>query len=224
MKFLKGWFGEKKASLSMWFSLDSDDYRRFHNIIIPGSNGTAQIDHVLISQFGIFIVETKNKTGWIYGSADQATWTQTLGRKKYSFQNPLKQTYRQKKVLSHFLGVAETKIFLIVYFVGDCSFKTDMPKNVIKSGIGRYIKAFQEVLLSNDEVSLVIQQLSKHVESSDLTNSDHIKSLKQRHSSDTICPKCGSELKLKVARSGTRSGREFLGCETFPKCRFTKSA
>lgn len=80
----------------MWLSLDREVYRKFHNIILPSKNGTAQIDHLLVSIYGIFIVETKNKKGWIFGSENQSEWTQTIFKEKYSFQNPLRQTFRQK--------------------------------------------------------------------------------------------------------------------------------
>jgi len=92
MKLFKGWIGEQKTALNMWFSLSANTYRRFHNIILPSKNGTTQIDHPLISRHGLFIVETKNKKGWIFGSENQSKWTQTLYKKKYTFQNPLRQT------------------------------------------------------------------------------------------------------------------------------------
>ena len=59
---------------------------------------------------------------------------------------------------------------------------------------------------------------------STLTNRDHIKSLRERHSSTTVCPKCGSNLVERTARNGPNAGSKFLGCENYPKCRFTKNA
>ncbi|MEA2091798.1 MAG: topoisomerase DNA-binding C4 zinc finger domain-containing protein, partial [Campylobacterota bacterium] len=35
------------------------------------------------------------------------------------------------------------------------------------------------------------------------------------------CPKCGSELILRVARKGANAGNEFYGCSNYPKCRYT---
>ena len=78
MRALKGWFGEKKSAFWMWLSLDRSTYQRFHNVVVPTRNGTTQIDHVLISPFGVFIVETKNLKGWIFGSENQPKWTQSL--------------------------------------------------------------------------------------------------------------------------------------------------
>ena len=65
--------------------------------MVPSRNGTTQIDHILVSAYGIFVIETKNLKGWIFGSAENATWTQVLAGKKYPFQNPLKQNYRHTR-------------------------------------------------------------------------------------------------------------------------------
>ncbi len=58
MRLLKGWFAEKKTAFKLWLWLDGKTYQRFHDVIIPGNNGTTQIDHLLISPFGLFIIET----------------------------------------------------------------------------------------------------------------------------------------------------------------------
>lgn len=223
MSILKGWFGEKKTSLKMWLTLDKGTYPRFHNTILPSSNGTTQIDHILVSSFGIFIVETKNKSGWIFGSEKKASWTQTFYSKKYSFQNPLRQTYRQKKILAQFLSINESIIHPIIYFVGDCKIKTPLPLNVITSGLGRYIKGFTETKLTIEERNGIIKKIEQHNIHSTLSNKDHIESLKSRHHSTTACPSCGSSLKIKTAKKGSRAGKQFLGCERYPHCKFSKS-
>ena len=132
---LKGWIGELKTGFNLWAGLDKNLYRRFHDVIIPSSHGTTQIDHILVSPFGLFVVETKNYKGWIYGSEDQSTWTQVIYKSKHKFQNPLRQTHRHKKVLSKYLGVREFNIRPVISFVGDVEFKTELPSNVLRSGV-----------------------------------------------------------------------------------------
>jgi restriction system protein len=222
MNLLRGWIGEKKTTFYLWLSLPSKSYDRFHNLIIPSNNGTTQIDHLIVSIYGIFIVETKNKKGWIFGNEDQQNWTQTFYKKKYSFQNPLRQTFRQKKILSEFLDLRESAIHTLVYFVGNCKFKTPLPKNVINSGVGRYIKRFRNQMLSTEEVDRVLISLKKHISESTLSNRDHVRSLRKRHSSNTTCPRCGASLAERMALQGANAGSKFLGCTNYPKCRFTK--
>lgn len=222
MRLLKGWFGEKKTAFKLWLWLDGKIYQRFHDLIISGNNGTTQIDHLLISPFGLFIIETKNYKGWIFGSESQPKWTHSLYKNKYSFQNPIRQTFRQKKVLSEFLGIDESTVHTIVYFVGDCKFKTRLPANVMKSGLRRYIKRFTIRILSIEDVNRTTQLIKSYVSDHKVSNRSHVRSLRERHASNTICPNCGSNLIERKAKKGPNSGLKFLGCASYPKCRFTK--
>src|SRR5690625_10174 len=223
LSLFRGWTGEKKTAFYLWVSLNSKVYRRFHDVIIPSGNGTTQIDHLLVSPYGLFIVETKNKRGWIFGSQSQKNWTQSLYGNNYSFQNPIRQTFRQKKVIAEFLKVDETVIRTITYFVGNCRFKTELPSNVIRSRLGKYIKQFKHPILSTEEVDRIVGEIKLYIDKSSITTKDHIRSLYKRHASEMICPKCGSRMVERVAKKGSNKGANFLGCESFPKCRFTKN-
>lgn len=220
---LKGWFGEKKAALAIWWGLDKEVYNRFHDIIIPSKNGTTQIDHLLLSRYGLFIVETKNMKGWIFGTERQAKWTQVVYREKYKFQNPLRQTFRQKKVLSEYLGIDEADIHPVIYFVGDCRFKTEMPSNVLRWGLSSYVKSFQSQSFTVEELESFRRRLIDLSENPQFSKEEHLASLYSRHSSDVACPKCGSKLVERTVRQGANAGSKFLGCTAYPKCRFTKS-
>jgi len=223
MNFLKGWFGEKKTTFNMWLALDSSIYHRYHDLIIPGKNGTTQIDHLIVSRFGLFIVETKNKKGWIFGSEERSKWTQSIYGNNYSFQNPLRQTFRQKKVLAKYLNINESLIHTVIFFNGDCTFKTKMPNNVINSGLGKFIKQFNNTIIDSGKLKGVLNRLDLHQDHSELSKKDHIRSIRNRRNSDTICPKCGANLVVRTARNGPKAGAKFLGCENYPKCRFTKN-
>lgn len=222
LNVFKGWFGEKKTAFYLWLSLNSKTYRRFHDVIIPSGNGTTQIDHLLVSPYGLFIVETKNRKGWIFGSEGQKSWTQSLYGNNYSFQNPIRQTFRQKKIVSEFLGVNESAVHTIIYFVGDCKFKTELPENVIKSRLGKYIKQFKDRILLPEKVNRIVREIEFYVSESSLTTKDHMRLLRKRHNSTTVCPKCGSKLVERTAKKGANAGTKFLGCDNYPQCRFTK--
>lgn len=72
--------------------LDAKIYIDINDVTIQTPTGTTQIDHIIVSKFGIFVIETKNMSGWIFGSPDQAQWTQSLpGGNRFRFQNPLRQ-------------------------------------------------------------------------------------------------------------------------------------
>jgi restriction system protein len=79
----KGCVGEMQGTLAAKIRLDPQVYRSINNVTIPAANGTTQIDRVIVSKYGIFVVETKNIKGWIYGDENKAQWTQVLHGKKY---------------------------------------------------------------------------------------------------------------------------------------------
>ena len=218
----KGWLGEKKTQFSLWLSLDTKLYQRFHDVIILSNNGTTQIDHILVSPFGIFVIETKNYRGWIYGSDSQSNWTQVIYKYKYSFQNPLRQTHRHKKVLSKYLGINELYIQTVISFTGDVKFKTELPSNVLRSGVGSYIKKFKDKVFSDKEIERIIDLLSNLKSEMKISKEEHIQSLHNRHTSETICPSCGSDLLKRTVKKGAKQGSHFLGCSSFPRCRYTK--
>ncbi|WP_419168783.1 NERD domain-containing protein [Halobacteriovorax sp.] len=214
--------GQLKTRFQLYLFLDRYQYPRFHDLIIPSSNGTTQLDHVVISKYGVFIVETKSHKGWIFGNENQKNWTQVLFKKKFSFQNPLRQVYRQKKVLSEFLAIEESRVFSIVYFNGNCCLKNDLPNNVMTSCLDTYIRSYTDQIFNDEEVIEISNRIESFKKNSNLKLADHLESLRSRHNSMVTCPRCGGKLLKKVARRGKNAGGEFLGCVNYPRCRFTR--
>ena len=221
---LKGWVGEMQATLAAKIRLDSHIYRSVNNVTIPTGNGTTQIDHVIVSKYGIFVVETKNIMGWIYGDEKQRQWTQVLYGKKYRFQNPLLQNYRHTKALAEFLGIEHSKIHSVIMFWSECEFKTPMPPNVLDRGYSAHIKSKDKVLFTDEEVNKIYEAIKTGMlPKGRSTRRQHLDSLKERYSDKTTCPKCGGRLVLRTARKGDNVGGQFYGCSRFPTCRYTVS-
>lgn len=87
---IKGTLGEYKVSLKLK-RLTKKKYIVLNNILLKIGETTTQIDHVVISKSGIFIIETKNYKGWIHGHENSNYWTQTIYKHKTKFRNPIKQ-------------------------------------------------------------------------------------------------------------------------------------
>lgn len=206
----------------MWLFISRKEYQRFHNVIVPAEDGTTQIDHLLISRYGIFVVETKNMKGWIFGSENQATWTQSLYKRRHTFQNPLRQNYRHVMCLAEYLKLDPSVFHSIVFFIGECTFKTPMPPNVMRDGLSSYIRSFKDPILTDDEVVMVVNQIKVLKSDPSLNHRTHMQSLAVRHDQSNVCPKCGSTLVTRTVKRGDRAGSEFFGCSTFPKCRYVK--
>jgi predicted RNA-binding Zn-ribbon protein involved in translation (DUF1610 family) len=127
--------------------------------------------------------------------------------------------------LAEFLGVDHTNFFSIVFFIGDATFKTPMPENVLLSGYATYVKRKMSILFSDDEVHSMVAVIRGGKALNRLgTRQAHVAGLRERYSSTTTCPKCGSGLVLRTARTGKNAGAQFYGCSEYPKCRYTAPA
>lgn len=229
---LKGWYGELCGNLAQSIFLDPKVYFAINNVTIPTHDGgTTQIDHVLVSQYGIFVIETKFMKGWIFGSQNQKYWTQCLPNRKFKFQNPLRQNYRHTKVLSEFLKIEHSNFYSVVMFWGDSTFKTPMPENVLDKGYSAYIQSKTDILFTQEQVEQMIKAIQDGaLPRSWTTHFEHVNYIHQRHSSSVPepscstpipqpCPQCDGTLVTKLAQRGRRAGKKFLGCSNFPKCR-----
>src|SRR5262245_24428443 len=85
--------GEARLSRALRRHLVGPDYHLLNHVTLRVREGTTQIDHVLVSRFGVFVIETKDYRGWIFASAGDRYWTQVLYRAKFRFQNPIRQNY-----------------------------------------------------------------------------------------------------------------------------------
>lgn len=231
MSTFKGFLGETIGSLAHKALLDSTVYHELNNVTIPTPDGTTQIDHIIVSRYGIFVIEAKTMKGWIFGNENSAEWTQSFPGGKFKFQNPLRQNYRHTKSLSDFLGIAHAKLHSVVMFWGESTFKTPMPENVLESGYTSYIKSKSEVLFSESDVEQIVAAIrSGQLPKTWATHVQHVSSLNARHSkatehvgksqlTDQKCPKCGGTMLKRLAKSGENSGNMFWGCSRYPGCR-----
>lgn len=181
--WFKGMMGERSVRKLIERRLDLSVYREFHDVTVLAEDGTTQIDHVYVSPFGILVIETKNMSGWIFGSKNQAQWTQTIYRNKSKFQNPLRQNYRHIKALENLLGLPIGTFKSIVVFTGDCTFKTEMPDEICTlSDLIEHIHSMDKRILSDEQISEICSQLnSVRLEPTRQTRREHIDHLKRRH-------------------------------------------
>lgn len=183
--FLKGKFGEFAVTVHAKKYL-SKAYILLNNCTLPDDQiGTTQIDHILLSPYGIFIIETKNYKGWIFGTERQKMWTQKIFKNSYQFQNPLHQNYKHVKVLQSVLQdiVDVDYIHSAVVFMPECEFKTAMPSTVFKGKAWvDYIKTFNTEVIPAMKLKRIQLRIEKEVlEKSWKTNREHVAHLKQRH-------------------------------------------
>lgn len=187
--WFKGMIGEGLLNLSIRLFLDQREYRLLKNVTLPTEDGTTQIDHIIVSRFGVFVIETKNMKGWIFGNPQHKRWTQQIYRRKHGFQNPLHQNYRHVMTLKSLLGLADHQLHSVVYFIGDCTFKTPLPDNVMNRGLIRHIKGKTTQVLTPAEVTRVVETiLQGRLTANWQTHRQHVAQLKARHSASPRKP------------------------------------
>ncbi|EGX6965319.1 MULTISPECIES: nuclease-related domain-containing protein [unclassified Vibrio] len=225
-RWLKGVFGEFLVN-RLLSKLPESDYTLIKDVTLPTNDGTTQVDHIVVSRYGIFVVETKNMKGWIFGSARQKQWTQKIYRHSSKFQNPLHQNYKHIKALETLLGCSEEHLHSVIVFIGNSTFKTEMPPNVTYArGSIRYIQQFNDVVFSDNDYARLTESINrlklKRGVITDLKHRKHVKGVVASQVSSNQCPRCGSEMVLRETKRGENIGKQFWGCSTFPKCRAVK--
>lgn len=194
-----------------------------NDIMIKDEKGTHQIDHLVISKFGIFVIEMKNYYGLIKGKEFDNKWCQYLGKNKSYFINPIHQNFGHIKSLSNLLKLDDKYFISIICFSNQA--KVDVKSSSIVTQVD-YLKdeilKYEELLVDND-----IKELSNII----ISNNIEDKFLRKQHMKDVcikinnnrdlennmICPKCGSELVERNSKYG-----KFIGCSNYPKCKYIK--
>ncbi|MFQ2370018.1 NERD domain-containing protein [Aeromonas caviae] len=246
--WFKGMVGEWFINLCIRLFLDKREYRLLKDVTLPTPQGSTQIDHVIVSRFGLFVIETKNMKGWIFGNPTQKSWTQQIYRRKHSFQNPLHQNHLHMMTLKSLLGLSDNQLHSVIFFIGDCTFKTPMPQNVMNRGLIRYVKGITTPVLAESEVAHVVDTIQQgRLAANWQTHRQHVTQLKTRHADPSANHVSTREpVRQSVANPPSQSvsppdnpppicprcgstmvlrtaGQPFWGCHEFPTCRGTRA-
>jgi hypothetical protein len=223
---IKGFLGEMKVSLRLEL-LSKNDYIVLNDLLLKVGDVTTQIDHVVISKSGIFVIETKNFKGWIHGHENSDYWKQTIFSRGFRFKNPIKQNkahqYALRKVLSEF---PQIKYFPIVVFSQKAVLKnvTHWSPVIYSNQLIQTIRSYnKDSILSFDQMQSILDQLNRVRLRGGKENRNHVKQVRKRirekrmNSSSKICPSCGHVLVKRTGKYG-----QFYGCSNFPKCKHSE--
>jgi len=218
--------GERRVNATLSQKLDEQDYTLIEDLTLPTLQGTTQIDHIVLSRFGVFVIETKNMSGWIFGGEDQVSWTQVMRRHKSRFQNPLRQNYLHVRVVQDLLGIRLDQLENLVVFVGSAEPKTEMPWNVFwsRGDLYNYVASQRTVQFTDAEVREFAHQLrNSTLQASKEQRRAHVQHVKEKVSKKetdlTVCPRCGEKM---IERTSRKTGQTFFGCSRYPKCQGTR--
>ncbi|WP_053360932.1 NERD domain-containing protein [Bacillus sp. FJAT-27251] len=231
-----------KGAVGEWYvnrALDElgTQYRIFHDLYVPnGEGGTTQVDHVVTSPYGIFVIETKHYQGWIFGTENQRYWTQTIYKRKEKLFNPIWQNYGHIQAIKGYINKQDFKfIHSIIAFSQSSTFKFKedfQSARVIQfPQLTKVIKEWNIECISQPE----LREINRALEGLILKDKNQKRQIKKQHVADiknnrkekvrkekrdireNVCPKCSGQLSMKKGKYGP-----FYGCSNFPKCRYTK--
>lgn len=217
----------------------SDEYLVINDLLLNRGNGyTSQIDHVVVSRYGIFVIETKNISGHIYGSENSPKWKRYWKAWYYGiehsdeleFDNPILQNEAHIKALASELG-SNIKYIPIIVFSTNAELHVSAQHThvVYSTQVRRLIRSYSEPIMSTEQV--------KHIYNYLVSNNITDESIRERHAvraqlnknnyqqrrEEAIfngrCPTCGGKLVKRQGKYG-----EFYGCSNYPKCKYTHPA
>lgn len=222
-KFAEKWVHNKLLGLS-------DEYHIMDNVLFFGASGTrsTQIDHIVISPFGLFVIETKGYKGWIFGNENAEYWTQNIYGEKYQFYNPIRQNEGHIRFLRRiFRGFPDFPMIPIVVFNNEADISRLRVSNydvVNRAYLNEAISHYKEAVINDDLRLRIIERLracstdpDKDAMAQHTMNAYRAIDHKEISVANGICPRCGGKLVLRQGKYGN-----FYGCSGYPRCRYTQ--
>lgn len=214
---IKGFIGENKASKALK-RLNNEKYTVLNNIELNIKGSSSQIDHIIVSNYGIFVIETKNYKGWIFGYEKDKSWVQSIYRYKRKFYNPILQNQGHIYALKHLLkNYKYLRYYSIITFTKRATLKTKTYTDVVYiNKLVKTIKQYDSYHINeqtkNEIVSIILMAKTN---SRNKDKALRVNSIKNHNIS---CPNCGGNL---IERNGKYGF--FLGCNNFPRCKYTRN-
>lgn len=248
-----GKFGEYLTYKNLRY-FEKNGAKFLFNVYIPKSNGeTTEIDVLMLSQKGIFVFESKNYSGWIFGNENQKNWYQTLSYgkgkiHKESFYNPIMQNHSHIKHLKALIN-EDIPMHSIIVFSERCTLKDItiesseihvIKRNQLTNTVSNLYKSLSQDIMTDDEVINLYNKLYPYTQVTEKQKMQHIANIQYNFATESAnkqnntehihsildtnnCPICGEKLVLRTATKGTHAGNQFWGCSNFPKCKYIKN-
>ena len=220
---MRGKIGELKISLLLKSITKKYNGKVINDvIIIDENNKSSQIDHVLFHTSGIYVIETKNYSGRIYGTENQKEWTQVLayGNRKNKLYNPLFQNYTHLVRLEKLFGNIKTFNSCVVFVKGNINY-IEANNVYTPNSLKRFIlDNINDTIYTENEINDLYNKLLEYKLNPVKTTKEHVEDIKimRTNIDNNICPNCNIPLVLKTSKEGNK----FYGCSNYPKCKFTK--
>lgn len=199
----------------------NNDYKVINNVMIKTTDGkTHQIDHIVVSEYGIFVIETKQYNGYIKGNDYDKNWMVKLGSKKYYVNNPVHQNYGHVQSIKEILNISDEKLISIVCIPSTAKINVNSKVTVGIGNLLSKIKSYSNKIIYNVE-ELYLKILNSNIvdRKEKIKHIKTAKNIKEKKEIENInkCPKCSGNLVQRESKYG-----KFIGCSNYPRCRYKK--
>ncbi len=184
--------------------------KTLRNIYFFNGKYSTEIDVVAVTEKGIFVIESKNYGGWIFGDENGQKWMQTFPNgSKHQFYNPIKQNEAHRRRIYEFLHIEPSKVFSYIVFAsrsefkqipGDSSQVRILKCNVLESTLKNDLHHLPTAF-SKEEVDTIYWKLFPLTQRSEEEKQNHVEFVR-KFTEGKECPVCGSALELVEYKDG----------------------
>lgn len=189
--FNKGKYGEYLTSRIIEKNALTS-HKQLVNVYVPKRNSDelTEVDLLYIDRTGIYIIESKNYSGWIFGNEAHQNWTQSMpNKKKFKFYNPIRQNATHIRAVQDFLALPKEVIHSVIVFSERCSLKkievTSENVHVLKrENLKKFIQAREQSakqFFTQAEIQTIYNRLLPQMQVSDEVKKQHIKRIQQKY-------------------------------------------
>lgn len=222
-----GSFGEYASEyvLNNMALTDLSKIRTVKNAYLDINGFSTEVDVIAVTQKGIYVLESKNYSGWIFGDKDSKYWMQSFkSGEKHQFYNPIKQNETHVKKLADYLNISAFSFYSYIVFSDRCELKkipgdTDQVHVIRRCTLLWRMKdelTNRRTIYSEQDVDDIFFRLLPLTTATKAEKQEHVQKVKNLQSG-TTCPFCGKALTLRNGKYG-----DFYGCTGYPNCKFTR--
>jgi len=159
---IRRWWGALRVRKLLELELPGSHYAILQDITLPSHKEAVQIDHLVISAYGIFVIKHIDFGGQISGKPGDSFWTRTTRRREQAFRNPLFDCVGAVNALKSLLGLDASMFQFVLVFSSNVSFGNPMPTNVTKlDGLPLFIEGRDRLLIDFDEIPKLAGQVRR---------------------------------------------------------------
>ena len=203
-----------------------EEYHVIDDVLFMSNGRSTQIDHIVVSPYAVFVIETKGYKGWIFGGENSEYWTQIIYKRKSTFYNPIHQNDGHIRFLKFLLkDLGNIPFVPIVVFNNEADLKVNVNNHIV---VNRY--CLKDAILQYKETVINLELKTKIISRIEASSRTQEKRAMREHKYNArskqydirnmiqhgVCPRCGGMLVERRGKYGC-----FYGCSNYPKCTFT---